>query len=71
MIAMTTIIAALVALLALAGMNFLMWLVLNLARGSSSAVNALVDYSSAGWVIKGIGWFGCAWVAMSVFQAMA
>ncbi|WP_354061135.1 hypothetical protein [Devosia sp. 2618] len=67
---MTVFIAALVALLALAGANLVMWFVLSLARGSSPAINALVDYSAIGWVIKGIGWFGCAWLAMSVFQAM-
>lgn len=67
---MTVFIAALVALVAFAGANIAMWFVLSLGRGSSPAINALVDYSWAGWIIKGIGWFGCAWLGMSVFQAM-
>lgn len=52
------------------GANILLSMVYAIARGSSQFMNMLLGYSYLALPIKVIGWFGTAWLGMSVFDAM-
>ena len=58
------------AIATLIGTNVALSMMFSLISGSSQLGYVIFRASYIGWAIKWVCWFGTAWAALSVFEAM-